>query len=322
MSCTGRVDSARPSSRSTGPSVSLGVCPSTARWLSRAQSSTSPPRVVSDFRKRIRSWREDRGVEAGRLEQHLFVWPEAVNLFAGETHALVDAIDGRGIAPALIVIDTMARCMVGGDENSSKDVGLFIANLDGVARHYGAASLTVHHTGKNGELERGSSALRGASDTMASLKGDGSGLKLRCEKQKEWEPFDAWDLHLAKVGESRVIRPGKPLGRLSDAEHRILETVPSSFGTDWVSPSKVIDISGVPRTSVYRALNSLVDAKYMESRSVGEQRREYRITEAGIQLSQPSQTVPGDGSKPSHPPHHPWGGDGGGPENTEEPLRG
>jgi AAA domain len=253
---------------------------------------------------RIQSWLHDRGVEASSIEPHLFVYPEAVNFFSGETSSLVAAIEDREIVPILIVVDTMARCMIGGDENSSKDVGLFIANLDGVARGYGSASLTVHHTGKNGELERGSSALRGAADTMVSLKGDPAGLKLRCEKQKEWQRFDPWDLHLVEVAESCVNRPGRQLGRLSDAEKRIVETVPPSFGTDWVSPSKVIDVSGVPKTSLYRALNGLVDAKYMESRPVGKQRTEYRLTEAGIELSQPSQTVPGDGPKTVPPTPH------------------
>ncbi len=78
----------------------------------------------------------------------------------------------------------MARSMVGGDENAARDVGLFIDNVDQVRRRYGAAALVVHHTGKDGKLERGSTALRGAADTLVALRPDDDELKLTCEKQK------------------------------------------------------------------------------------------------------------------------------------------
>ena len=43
--------------------------------------------------------------------------------------ALASAIDAASIAPTLIVFDTLARCFVGGDENTSKDMGQAIDNL-------------------------------------------------------------------------------------------------------------------------------------------------------------------------------------------------
>ena len=52
--------------------------------------------------------------------------------------------------PALIIVDTLARCMVGGDENSAKDMGLFIAHADALRKETGATVLIIHHTGKNG----------------------------------------------------------------------------------------------------------------------------------------------------------------------------
>lgn len=102
--------------------------------------------------------------------------------------------------PALIIIDTLARCFVGGDENSAKDMGLFIHGVETVKRATGATVLVVHHTGKNERSgARGSSALMGAADTMISCGGDMGLLELTCEKQKDAEPFKKFTLALRTV---------------------------------------------------------------------------------------------------------------------------
>jgi hypothetical protein len=88
----------------------------------------------------------------------------------------------------LIVVDTLARCMTGGEENSAKDVGLFVAGVDRVRHATGAAVLIVHHVGKGGDV-RGSSALPGALDTQILAEADGEFLRLSCLKQKDAERF-------------------------------------------------------------------------------------------------------------------------------------
>jgi hypothetical protein len=49
----------------------------------------------------------------------------------------------------------------------------------------------IHHTGKNGDLERGSGALRGAADVMikCGTRGDRKLVSIECNKMKEAEPF-------------------------------------------------------------------------------------------------------------------------------------
>ena len=107
----------------------------------------------------------------------------------------------------------MARSMIGGDENAARDVGMFIAAADELCKASGAARLIVHHTGKNGEDERGSSALRGAADLMAALKPDGAGLRLECVKAKDSEPFEPWNLHLEPLADSCHIGLGSVKAR-------------------------------------------------------------------------------------------------------------
>ena len=74
-------------------------------------------------------------------------------------------LDSLPERPRLLVDDTMARSMVGGDENSAKDVGEFIAAIDSTPADL---RLVVHHSGYEGTHERGSSALQGAADFRAS----------------------------------------------------------------------------------------------------------------------------------------------------------
>ena len=72
----------------------------------------------------------------------------------------------QGWDVGLVVIDTLNRAMAGGDENSSQDMGNFIANCDRVAKVLGCLVLIVHHSGKNEAAgSRGHSSLLGAVDT-------------------------------------------------------------------------------------------------------------------------------------------------------------
>lgn len=94
-----------------------------------------------------------------------------------------------GLPARLIVVDTVARCFGGGDENRAADMGSFIAGCDRIKAVTGATILLIHHTGKNLESgARGSSALRAALDAEFLLKRelqDGTAITLTCTKMKD-----------------------------------------------------------------------------------------------------------------------------------------
>ncbi len=117
---------------------------------------------------------------------NLLLLPASVDLHGEQDAiAIVEAIDRvlDGKEPTLIVVDTMARTMGQGDENSSRDMGQFIANLDTIRDTTGAHVLIVHHSGKSADRgARGSSALRAAVDTEISVS---EGCKITCEKQRD-----------------------------------------------------------------------------------------------------------------------------------------
>jgi hypothetical protein len=90
--------------------------------------------------------------------------------------------------PDLVVVDTLQRNFVGGDENSASDMGRFVEGCERIKKSFETAVVVLHHTDKSGNAERGSEALRNAS--FAMLKTDTKGVKersvaLECDRMKD-----------------------------------------------------------------------------------------------------------------------------------------
>ena len=100
--------------------------------------------------------------------------------------ALGNAISELNEKPTLIVVDTLARTMGDGDENTSKDMGLFIRSIDYLRERMGAHVMLIHHSGKDvSKGARGSSSLRGAVDTEISLTRSGDVVTAEVVKQRD-----------------------------------------------------------------------------------------------------------------------------------------
>jgi hypothetical protein len=110
--------------------------------------------------------------------------------------AIEDQLQGE--VPSLIIIDTLARAFAGGDENTAKDMSVFVRNVDLLRDHFKCTALVVHHSGKVVEKGmRGSNSLQGAVDSEFEVSRE-VGTKnvcLKVRKQKETE--EAEDLWLA-----------------------------------------------------------------------------------------------------------------------------
>jgi hypothetical protein len=71
----------------------------------------------------------------------------------------------------LIAIDTLARVMPGGDENTTKDLTKVIGHVDQIREATGAAVMVAHHTGWHDKTRsRGGTALPGAIDGEMLLR--------------------------------------------------------------------------------------------------------------------------------------------------------
>lgn len=146
----------------------------------------------------------------------IVVVPAALNLGPGGSDAekvieaarVVEAKTGRAVR--LITIDTLARAMGGGDENSSQDMGAFIAACDRIRVTTGATVLVVHHRGKSQQSgARGSSALLGAVDTAIEVEKREGGRIARVIKQKDGADDQelAFDLEVIEVGRDEEDEP-------------------------------------------------------------------------------------------------------------------
>lgn len=182
---------------------------------------------AAGLKKRLRVWMEDHGGEA-RHEFHCF--PEAVNfLDSSEVRDLVEELRALPESPVLVVVDTLSRCMAGGDENHPKDMTRYVDSCDMIYRATGAAVGTIHHTTKDGDDYRGHSSLRGAADTMIRMKKSKDMVNVHCYKQKDAEEFADLTLALIPVGDSCVLgAPGPAMGKLTRVQRSVLEAVAAS----------------------------------------------------------------------------------------------
>lgn len=176
-----------------------GLCIRSGRpWISHQSASGAVVYVAAEgsagIGQRLRAWRDYQAVNE---PIDLRFVTEALPLMDSvEVDRFLAQVDTLGEPPALVVLDTLARCLVGGDENSARDVGLLIDGADRIRKETGATVLVLHHTTKAGDTERGSSALRGAVDTMLGLKVEDGITTLSVIKQKDAQPFEPIHLQL------------------------------------------------------------------------------------------------------------------------------
>ena len=122
--------------------------------------------------------------------------PETVNMLdpLADVPLLIAAIETAaerfGATPGLIILDTLAATYGGGDENSAKDMGIYISHMAKIMDHFRATVCAVHHRPKDREnaTPRGSGRLIGDLDTLISIEADGDGHRVATlSKQKDGE---------------------------------------------------------------------------------------------------------------------------------------
>jgi len=125
--------------------------------------------------------------------------------------AIAAAATECGATPALVILDTLARCF-GVDENSGAEMRAAVAAADEIRRTTGAAVLIVHHAGKDTTKgARGHSSLRAAVDVELFVEGRENPRTLTVSKNRDLpmpEPM-VFALHAVETG--RDAETGEPL---------------------------------------------------------------------------------------------------------------
>lgn len=146
-------------------------------------------------KNRIVAFREHHKVSQ---DTPLAIIPSNLNFLdvEGDITKLVEAVQyakSRLGNVKLIVIDTLARAISGGDENSSTDMGQLIINADILRGITGAHIAFVHHCGKDSAKgARGHSSLRAAVDTEIEISRENTDAPstIKVVKQREMEMID------------------------------------------------------------------------------------------------------------------------------------
>lgn len=150
---------------------------------------------AAGVKQRLRAYQQVNNLKPDSPAIHVI--SEAPNLFDMEdAKALIEAIVPTGAKVA--VVDTLHASMMGGDENSAKDMGVVLGNCRKLAAAMEGLVILVHHVGKDAERgERGSSSIRGAMETMLELSEEDDGLRVvKISKQKDGDSNISWQFRL------------------------------------------------------------------------------------------------------------------------------
>jgi hypothetical protein len=150
------------------------------------------------FANRVEAWRQRHLTDHHKpVPFHLIDVP--VDLVA-DRDRLVQAIQTQvPEPPAIIVIDTLNRALVG-DENKSDDMAKLIRASDLLRTTFNCLVILVHHCGIAGNRPRGHTSLAGADDVQIAVARDEDGLlTVTVEHMKDGDPAPPIGCRLDRV---------------------------------------------------------------------------------------------------------------------------
>jgi hypothetical protein len=229
---------------------------------------------LAGVRQRVRAWESSMGT----LMSGVQFLPMAIQAEGGDWATLLEL--AIRLEPILIVIDTQARVTVGLEENSAKDMGMFVQRIEALRVVTGACVLVVHHQGRSGEHMRGSTALEGAATTIVKVKKDADMITVECQKQKDASEFGKIDLRLVPHENSAILAltdPSSEAGIGSLRESAWLATWWERHESEPVSVSVLRNSEVVSEATFHRHKFALIRAGLITKEGNGNQTR-YRLT--------------------------------------------
>jgi hypothetical protein len=245
------------------------------------------------LRNRVRAWAGSRLDDpTDPLWRTFHCIAEAVQLRT-DLDGLIAVLTALEPKPSLIVVDTMARCIVGLEENSAKEMGEALHACGRLQQATGANVQLVHHTGKGDakDVERGSSALRAAADSMILVRRDDGGvIHVKVTKQKEAEGGEHVALKLDHVDlgpradgtresscrlslNHRETEGAKSHPELNDRGLKLCLTLKSTFFEDGATGKALSETSELSRATFYREVKLAVEQGYIDRKGTGAQTR-------------------------------------------------
>lgn len=252
----------------------------------------------SGLRQRFLAQAEDTGnpLDAG----YIFLSDCAVSLFNEESAKKVtDDVkllsEKNGVVPKLVVIDTLARSFGDGNENETKDMNVFIDNLDKYIRiPFGCTVLVIHHSGHVQGRARGSSVLKAAVEAEFEVAREESTgvIMLKNHKQKNAEAMSDKMFRLVshdfgiiagKPVKTAVLKPADEADLLSKTYGKFkvpLNTILESFAVSALSINQAKQSTGLAHETTKEAIEECVRNGFL----VADSSKKYSLTEKGKNL--------------------------------------
>ena len=156
----------------------IGLCIATGRaWHGHAVQK--PGAVVyvcaegaDDIMNRVDVWLQHHGIDDA---PNFWIVEDSPNLLEhGDVAGVIERIKNTlDDAPTLVIFDTLAASMTGGNENDALDMGIVIGAVHRVQRECNCGVLVVHHSGKDDSKgPRGNSSLRADVDLAIKVSMD------------------------------------------------------------------------------------------------------------------------------------------------------
>jgi hypothetical protein len=224
---------------------------------------------------RTHAWCQFHGVDPAAIDERVRVLPAPIQL--GNVIDVGEAIDVmRDTAGTLLVLDTRARCTLGMEENSATEQGRAIAAVEAMIAGTDGSVLALHHSGRQGDNGRGSSAWDGA--VWSDLRiGRTAGATLRatvtCAKHKDVPDGCTHPFTLVPMVVDEATMPGRSVrdrstlvsvqgGDLSSrlSSSIVQDAVKINAGHSGLSRSEIVKLAEarkVSRSSAYDAVNRL-----------------------------------------------------------------
>ena len=222
--------------------MALDMAGCIARGLPWRGKKTKQGRVVyiaaegaGGFRNRMQAYAQQHQIDLADFDIGVI---NAAPNFLEKVDALdvAKSIKASGGAD-VIIVDTFAQVMPGGNENAGEDMGRAMSHCKGIHRATGAVVVLVHHSGKDAAKgARGWSGLRAAADAELEVVRGATGRLLRLSKQKDGDDSMEWgfDLEVVKIGVDEdlepitscvVIEAAVPVGGVADRKLGPVEAV-------------------------------------------------------------------------------------------------
>jgi len=130
------------------------------------------------IKKRFRAWRQHFGIAKGQ-KVPIYILQSKVDIYAadGDTAKLIEELQGisrlYGLPVIAVFIDTLQKAQGHADENSGKDMGIVMANVDRIAGAMpGCHVCLVHHMNAGGTKLRGHTSVYAGIDQVILVSKD------------------------------------------------------------------------------------------------------------------------------------------------------